>query len=175
VRAMRNYGDVGAYDPKWLGLNARMTEFNAAMALAGLPLVKAKVQRRSQIAQMYTDMLSRIPGICFQKVHPGDTHTYKDYSVLIVPELVGLTRDLLAESLRAEKIETKKYFYPPLHQQHLYSMFHEAGSTDLAQTEQVANNILSLPIYESLSDETVCIVAETFERIVRLARERKAS
>ena len=175
VRAMRNYGDVGAYDPKWLGLNARMTEFNAAMALAGLPLVKAKVQRRSQIAQMYTEKLSRIPGICFQKVHPGDTHTYKDYSVLVVPESIGLTRDLLTESLRTENIETKKYFYPPLHQQYLYSIFHEFGATDLTQTEHVANNILSLPIYESLSDETICIIADTFERIVRLARARKAS
>jgi len=175
VRAMRNYGDVGAYDPKWLGLNARMTEFNAAMALAGLPLVKAKVQRRSQIAQMYTEKLSRIPGICFQKVHPGDTHTYKDYSVLVVPEIIGLTRDLLAESLRTENIETKKYFYPPLHQQHLYSIFHEFGATDLLQTEHVANNILSLPIYESLSDETICTIADTFEGIVRLARARKAS
>ena len=175
VRAMRNYGDVGAYDPKWLGLNARMTEFNAAMALAGLPLVKAKVQRRSQIAQMYTEKLSRIPGLCFQKVHPGDTPTYKDYSVLVVPEIIGLTRDLLAESLRTENIETKKYFYPPLHQQHLYSIFHESGATDLVQTEHVANNILSLPIYESLSDETICIIADTFERIVRLARDRKAS
>jgi len=175
VRAMRNYGDVGAYNPKWLGLNARMTEFNAAMALAGLPLVKAKVQRRSQIAQMYTEKLSHIPGIRFQKVDPGDTHTYKDYSVLVVPEIVGLTRDLLAESLRTENIETKKYFYPPLHQQHLYSIFHEFGATDLAQTEHVANNVLSLPIYESLPDETICIIADTFERIVRLARARKAS
>jgi len=175
VRAMRNYGDVGAYDPKWLGLNARMTEFNAAMALAGLPLVKAKVQRRNQIAQMYTEKLSRIPGICFQKVHPGHTHPYKDYSVLVVPEILGLTRDLLAEALREEKIETKKYFYPPLHQQYLYSIFHEFGATDLAQTEHVANNILSLPIYESLPDETICTIADTFERIVRLARARKAS
>jgi len=175
VRAMRNYGDVGAYDPKWLGLNARMTEFNAAMALAGLPLVKAKVQRRSQIAQMYTEKLSRIPGICFQKVHPADTHPYKDYSVLVVPEIIGLTRDLLAEALRAKNIETKKYFYPPLHQQYLYSIFHEFGATDLAQTEHVANNVLSLPIYESLSDEAVCMIADTLERIVRLACDRKAS
>ena len=175
VRAMRNYGDVGAYDPKWLGLNARMTEFNAAMALAGLPLVKAKVQRRNQIAQMYTEKLSRLPGVCFQKTHPGDIDTYKDYSVLVIPEITGVTRDQLAESLRAQNIETKKYFYPPLHQQYLYSSFHEFGATDLAQTEHVANNVLSLPIYESLPDETICIIADTFERIVRLARDRKAS
>jgi dTDP-4-amino-4,6-dideoxygalactose transaminase len=47
VRAMRNYGDLGAYNPEWLGLNARMPEFNAALALRGLALVDAKVQRRN--------------------------------------------------------------------------------------------------------------------------------
>jgi len=42
IRAMRNYGDLGAYDPTWLGMNARMSEFNAALALAGMHLVIAK-------------------------------------------------------------------------------------------------------------------------------------
>src|SRR5207302_4705406 len=72
VRAMRNYGDVGAYNPKWLGLNARMTEFNAALALSGLPLMDAKIRRRNAIAGMYTELLSSLPGIRFQKVHPAD-------------------------------------------------------------------------------------------------------
>src|SRR5579863_7059764 len=50
VRAGRNYGDLGAYDPMLLGLNARMTEFNAAMGVAGLDLVDSKVKRHNQIA-----------------------------------------------------------------------------------------------------------------------------
>jgi dTDP-4-amino-4,6-dideoxygalactose transaminase len=175
VRAMRNYGDVGAYNPKWLGLNARMSEFNAALALSGLPLVDAKIKRRNQIARIYTEMLSHVPALNFQKVHAGDTHPYKDYSVLVRPEVPGLNRDVLADYLRAEKIETKKYFYPPLHQQFLYSRFHEPGATDLVQTERIANGILSLPIYESLADETVYAISEVLQRIVQLASSYKAS
>ena len=37
IRLMRNYGDGGAYDPEWIGLNARMSEFNAALGLTGSP------------------------------------------------------------------------------------------------------------------------------------------
>jgi len=173
VRAMRNYGDVGAYNPEWLGLNARMSEFNAALAWNGLSLVDAKVQRRNHIAGMYTEMLSSLPGIRFQKVHPADTNTYKDYSIHVTPEVFGMTRDALAQSLRAENIETKKYFYPPLHQQTLYSRFHEPGRNDLSQTEYVADGILSLPIYESLPDETVRGVAEALKRIAHFASDRK--
>ena len=171
VRAMRNYGDTGAYNPEWLGLNARMTEFNAALALRGLPLIEAKVRRRNAIAHSYTEILSAMPGVRFQKTDSRDTNTYKDYSIHITPESVGMTRDVLANALLHQNIETKKYFYPPLHQQSLYSTFYDRARNDLSQTEHLAGGILSLPIYESLPDETVIAVAETLKRIVHSGRE----
>ena len=171
IRAMRNYGDVGAYNPEWLGLNARMTEFNAALALRGLPLIDAKVQRRNSIAQTYTEILSSLPGVRFQRTDSQDTSTYKDYSIHVTPELLGMTRDELADALLDLNIETKKYFYPPLHQQSLYSRFHDPTQNDLSQTEFLADGILSLPIYESLPDETVTALAETLKRIVDSKRD----
>jgi dTDP-4-amino-4,6-dideoxygalactose transaminase len=174
VRAMRNYGDIGAYNPDWLGLNARMTEFNAALALRCLPLIDTKVRRRNSIAQTYTEILSSLPGVRFQKTHPQDTNTYKDYSIHITPEVLGMTRDELANALLNQNIETKKYFYPPLHQQSLYTTFHEPARNDLSQTEFLADGILSLPIYESLPDETVIAVAETLKRIVDSRRDGQA-
>lgn len=175
VRAMRNYGDLGAYNPEWLGMNARMPEFNAALALRGLALVDAKVQRRNVLAQAYTELLSLLPGVRFQKTHPLDTCTYKDYSIHITSDEMGMTRDELANALLYENIETKKYFYPPLHQQSLYAGFHNPSENDLAQTEHLADGILSLPIYESLPDETVIALAETLKRIVDARRDSEDS
>lgn len=169
VRAMRNYGDVGSYNPEWLGMNARMSEFNAALALQGLPLIDAKVKRRNAIAELYTDQLSGLSGVLFQKTDPHDTSTYKDYSIHITPETSGITRDELANALIADNIETKKYFYPPLHQQTLYTKFHDGGHDDLSQTEFLADGILSLPIYESLPDETIIGIARTLKRIVNFS------
>lgn len=174
VRAMRNYGDVGSYNPEWLGLNARMAEFNAALALRGLPLMDAKVKRRNCIARLYTEILSCLPGVRFQKTRSHDTNTYKDYSILIAPEILGMTRDALANALLNDNIETRRYFHPPLHQQSLYSKFHDPARSDLSQTEYLADGILSLPIYESLPDETVIAVAETLKRIVRCRQDRPA-
>src|SRR5690348_7092706 len=174
VRAMRNYGDVGAYNPEWLGLNARMTEFNAALALRGLSLVDAKVRRRNAIARMYTELLSSLPGVRFQQTHADDTNTYKDYSIHINPGMLGIARDALAHALLRENIETKKYFYPPLHQQLLYAKFHDPARNDLSQTEYLADGILSLPIYESLPDETIRAVAETLKNIVESRSNRSA-
>jgi dTDP-4-amino-4,6-dideoxygalactose transaminase len=120
IRAMRNYGDTGSYDPEWLGMNARMSEFNAALALTGLADIDERVRRRNQIARMYTDQLASLPGLRFQSVHPNDVNTYKDYSIHVTPSQFGMTRDELAEGLLTENIETKKYFYPPMHIQKLY-------------------------------------------------------
>jgi dTDP-4-amino-4,6-dideoxygalactose transaminase len=173
IRGMRNYGDLGAYDPEWLGMNARMSEFNAALALAGLSLMEAKVARRNWIAKTYTGLLAPLAGLRFQKVLPGDVSTYKDYSVHVTPERFGMTRDGLAEALLAEQIETKKYFYPPLHKQRLYSSFHNVEGKGLARTDYVTDGVLSLPIYESLPDATVERIAYAIQRLARFKASEK--
>jgi dTDP-4-amino-4,6-dideoxygalactose transaminase len=173
IRGMRNYGDLGAYDPEWLGMNARMSEFNAALALAGLSLMEAKVARRNWIAKTYTSLLAPLPGLRFQKVLPRDLSTYKDYSIHVTPEKFGMARDGLAEALLAEQIETKKYFYPPLHKQRLYSSFHNVEREGLARTDYVTDGVLSLPIYESLSDATVETVAYAILRLARFKASEK--
>jgi dTDP-4-amino-4,6-dideoxygalactose transaminase len=162
LRVMRNYGDNGSYDPEWIGMNARMSEFNAALALAGLPLLEAKVARRNEMARLYSERLTGLPGLRFQAVHSEDVHTFKDYSIHVAREEFGLDRNGLAAALLAENIETKKYFYPPLHKQKLYKQF---KTVDLPGTDFVADHILSLPIYESLSNETIERVAESIHRI----------
>jgi dTDP-4-amino-4,6-dideoxygalactose transaminase len=173
IRLMRNYGDGGAYDPEWIGMNARMSEFNAALGLTGLAEVDDRVRRRNQIARMYDEQLASLPGLRFQKVDHRDVNTFKDYSIHVTPESFGMTRDELAEGLLAENIETKKYFYPPMHMQTLYQQFHNAGGRDLKVTEQVTGGILSLPIYELLPDSTIEKVALAIRRLANFAGSRK--
>jgi dTDP-4-amino-4,6-dideoxygalactose transaminase len=174
VRAQRNYGDTGSYDPEYLGLNARMTEFNAALGLTSLELTDRKVARHNEIADLYTMRLSHLPGLKFQTVAAGDVCTYKDYSIHVSPEAAGIDRDGLAASLLAENIETKKYFYPPMHEQRLYRQF-APSDYQLSRTEFVANGILSLPVYESLPDSTVEGVAVAIKRIIEHAQDQKSS
>src|SRR6202045_4104872 len=53
LRAARNYGDAGNYNPEVLGVNARMSEINAAMALHGLMGLDARIERRNEIGLRY--------------------------------------------------------------------------------------------------------------------------
>lgn len=167
LRAARNYGDTGNYDPQVLGLNARMTEFNAALALAGLELVDSKVKRHNEIAERYTQGLAGTPGIRFQQVDENDCSTYKDFSVLVSPTEFGMSRDEIAAILLAEGIPTKRYFYPPLHRQQLFKANYAEGGSLLPNAEQISEEVLSLPIYESLPDETLERIALAIRRLAR--------
>lgn len=159
ITAARNYGDLGAYDPELIGLNARMTEFNASLALAGLSFVDRKVKRHNEIADLYTTRLKKVPGVSFQRVRHNDVSTYKDYSILVDPHITGVSRDVLASRLLDENIETKKYFYPPMHQQTLYRKYDTDKGRSLARTNDITSRVLSLPVYESLSNETIEMIA----------------
>jgi dTDP-4-amino-4,6-dideoxygalactose transaminase len=176
LRAGRNYGDAGAYDPEVMGLNARMTEFNAATALAGLPLVDGKVRRHNEIAARYIRALSALPGIRFQQVRGGDICSYKDFSMVLDPQEFGMTRDDLRQALLAENIETKKYFYPPMHRQKLYRRYHDSAHP-LPHTDRVSDNVLSLPIYDALPDRTCEGIIRAIERIaaVRSVVQQRAT
>jgi len=167
LRAGRNYGDLGAYDPELIGLNARMSEFNAALGLAGLDLLDSKVARRNQIAEMYTNLLFGMPGLSFQQIDASNRSSFKDYSVCINAGSFGLSRDQIAEALLAENIETKRYFYPPLHQQMLYRQYYDRESDGLRNTAFISSGILSLPIYESLPDESIEKIALAIARLAQ--------
>ena len=70
IRLMRNYGDSGSYDPDWIGMNARMSEFNAALGLTGLAEVDDRVRRRNQIARMYDEQLAEPAGPALPEGRP---------------------------------------------------------------------------------------------------------
>jgi dTDP-4-amino-4,6-dideoxygalactose transaminase len=170
MRAARNYGDLGSYDPDLQGMNARMPEFNAALALAGLDEVDSKIVQHNRIAQRYTRLLSGTAGVSFQKVRQCDVCAYKDYSVLIDPAQFGKDRDAVAAQLMERGIETKKYFYPPLHKQRLLGAYFSEDQPALPVTESISNSVLSLPIYHKLAAGSIRKISQYIQE--QAARRR---
>jgi len=164
VRIGRNYGDPGSYDCEFSGLNARMTEFNAILGKHTLNALDGILTRRQTLANQYWQRLGKLPGITFQKIPSYCQSTFKDFTILIEPSVFGLNRDELACALEREKIMTKKYFYPPQHQQtYIQDVAHACSS--LENTEYIATRVLSLPLYATLSREEVEEICRAIERI----------
>jgi dTDP-4-amino-4,6-dideoxygalactose transaminase len=165
LRAARNYGDLGAYDPELQGLNARMSEFNAALAISGVPLLKKKIIRHNEIAQLYIRLLSDLPGITFQHIRGDNVSTYKDFSIHILANR-KLSSDRLCYLLHKRSVPTKRHYYPPLHQQKIFSSYHHSTDLPLPVTEHVSEGVVSLPIYDSLSDQTITSICSEIRDIV---------
>src|SRR5207247_10932857 len=98
--------------------------------------------------------LSCWPGIRFQEVGGRNRSSYKDFSVVIDPDLFGLTRNELQAALTAENIETRKYYDPPVHRQRAYQRF-APPDHQLPHTELLASSILSLPIWSDMDPSVV--------------------
>ncbi len=158
----RKFGDPGNENTLFPGLNAKMQEFNAILGLAALDMVDGHIANRRRYAAYFRERLGQIPGISFQNIRPQACMNYQNFAILVDPVEFGISRDDLFESLAAENILARKYFYPPLHRHEAY-----ANSQDvyLPVTERVSSQVLCLPFYSEMSQDTLDIICLAIERI----------
>jgi dTDP-4-amino-4,6-dideoxygalactose transaminase len=164
-RLGRDYGKEPNYDFELIGLNARMSEFHAAVALASLSGLEARIEARNALADAYREALAGTVGITFPRVRKGDRTTYKDLTVLVDPEVFGLDADELGRALDAEGIETRRYYSPPVHSTRAYRSLARGNGGGLPVTEWASGRALSLPLWVGMTDDEVGRVAEAVERI----------
>jgi len=169
LRQARNYGKGDDYDCPLLGLNARMTEIQAALARAGLPLVEDGVQRRNELAAIYEDRLGDVAGLRLQAVEPPLRSSRKDFAMVIDAAQFGHTRDQVESFLADDNIETRRYFDPPLHRQRLYQPYYASPNGSLPVTEKISSNVLCLPLHAGLDDYVVELIAGRIDAIGRSA------
>ena len=169
LQAARNYGDLGDGNPCVLGLNARMSEFHAALACAGFGSLESRIKRRNEVRFQYIRRLEHVPGVSFQKIDADSRSACKDMALLINERVFGASRDSLLTFLREQGIEARRYFCPPVHRQSLYS--HIWDGRPLPITECVSSRILNVPIYSSLTDQDVNRVCDSIACAHELAQD----
>lgn len=168
VELGRNYANPGDYDMRFVGLNARMSELHAAVALGSFEEIDAHLARRRELAARYRTALSDVEGVVVQRVDEGDQPTYKDLTVWIDAERFGLSRDIVRSSLKAEGIDTRAYFSPPVHRHQAYRRL---PAVELTATDRASAGAISLPMFRDLSDAAVDGVVDALHRIQAAAGE----
>ena len=163
IRIGRDYANPGDYNTRFVGLNGRMSEMHAAVALASLEQFNFHQARRFEIVERYCKQLAEIPGIRVQSVPESDRSSWKDFTIAVEEERFGVDRDGVRAALRQKGIDTRCYFDPPVHE---HDAYRERWSP-LPTTERVARRVLSLPVYPSLSDGDVDLITETLKAVHR--------
>jgi dTDP-4-amino-4,6-dideoxygalactose transaminase len=169
IRMGREYGNDGSYDTIFPGLNARMPEFNALLGLHSLENLEHAAESRNETAVLFHEALSRIPGIGFQEVRPGDRNSYREFSITVEPAKFGLHRDEIVTALAAENIDSRKYYEPPVHRQTAYRTYFDGSP--LPNTEWLASHSISLPMWTDMDQSVSLQICEAFQRIHLSAQE----
>ena len=150
---LRNHGRKNNYEYESYGLNSRLDAIQAEVLRIKLKLVDGYNERRRAIAARYDAALQNIPYIQIPKTVHG-VHTYHQYSIVIKPEICGMTRDAVAQNLEAFGIGTRVFYPQPLHAID-YLRSHAALQTVTPVADYLCHNILALPIWPEMNDEQV--------------------
>jgi dTDP-4-amino-4,6-dideoxygalactose transaminase len=170
LRALRAHGSKVRYYHDELGVNSRLDELQAAVLLAKIPYLKQWNEKRNQVARWYNQALKHTPGIVLPEVMLRSTHVWHQYTVRIGSPGVSsttpaITRDEVVRELSSRGIGCMCYYPVPLHMQTAFANYgYREG--DLPISEQLAREVVSLPMYPELEEWQVKIVAQALHEII---------
>jgi dTDP-4-amino-4,6-dideoxygalactose transaminase len=160
---LKNFGFAGETTVIEPGINAKMNEIQAAYGLLQLKYVDSYISRRRDLVEAYRSRLRGIPGICMLEDMPGVKHVYSYFPIFVDAKRYGRTRDELYSELKAHNIFGRRYFYPLISQFPSYRGLPSASSQNLPVAEETANRVICLPIYPSLSSESLDTIVSVIE------------
>jgi dTDP-4-amino-4,6-dideoxygalactose transaminase len=150
----RHTGHASSYDVVEPGLNYRLDELRAAMASVQLAKLDAMNDARRKHAIHYRQLLDGNEGITLPFQIDGDRSSAHHLVVALLP--TGVSRDDVRDRLRAEGIQTS-FHYPPIHR---FAAYAEAGARRLLpRTDDVAQRLVTLPLYPHMSADDVELVS----------------
>ncbi|ELJ8486936.1 DegT/DnrJ/EryC1/StrS family aminotransferase [Vibrio cholerae] len=158
LKALRNYGSHKKYENLYQGVNSRLDEIQAAMLRVKLAYLERDTARRQQIAAMYCEGINNphivlpIDAAAFATQHSPLTIQHYLSHVWHLFVVRCQQREALQEWLTKHEIQTLIHYPIPPHQQQAYA---EWQDTKLPITELIHEEILSLPISPTMTNEDV--------------------
>jgi perosamine synthetase len=149
-------GSSWRYTVEAAGLKANMTDVQAAIGRAHLGQFPSWQDRRNELAARYDERLGMIEGIILPHRPTTGRHAWHLYVVRVQPSF-GLDRDRFIAELADSGIDCSVHFIP-LHQQPYLRELDATGRFPIA--DEVFEQIVSLPFYQSLTDDEVDHVCE---------------
>ena len=163
---MKNFGIADEKTVLMPGINAKMNEFQAAMGLLELNYVDTEIQKREKIYHSYLELLKITPGIKLPEISPNVKSNYAYFPILIDRVEAGMSRDELYDSLRKFNVFPRKYFYPLCSNFPFFASLPSAAKEKLPIANEVAENVLCLPMYGDLELDKVEIICHIIKNLL---------
>lgn len=154
ARKLRTHGSLKAYHNEILGYNSRMDALQAAILRVKLPHIAGWNAARRRVAARYNELLAGMEGVTTPNDPPG--HVFHQYTVRIS----GGRRDKLKEAMAAKGVGTMIYYPIPQDELPVYAGQFPPNPV----SRKLAGEVMSLPLWPEIPDETLVHIAETLAR-----------
>ena len=155
IRALANYGSQKKYVFKYIGMNSRMSELDAAVLDVKLKYLDEDNRKRQKLAAYYYDHINN-PLITLPKRIPDENNVYHQFPIFCE------RRDELQEYLKQQGIQTLIHYPIPPHKQECYRK--PTGDrlvySALPITERIHEQELSIPMNQVVTEEEAKAVVE---------------
>jgi dTDP-4-amino-4,6-dideoxygalactose transaminase len=156
ARLLREYGWVERYVSHFSGWNTRLDELQAAILNVKIKHLDEDNSKRARLAEIYNKELSGA-GIIVPCRRENCTHVYHLYVIR------SARRAELLTFLREKGIDASIHYPVPVHLQPAYIRL---GNRSLRETETLASQVLTLPMYPELSEAELRSVIEAVREFV---------
>ena len=146
---MKNFGINGPETVEYVGGNAKMNEFQAAMGICNLRHLGEEIRKRKTVVEKYRSRLEGVDGIRLSAIQEDVESNYAYFPVVF--DGYKYTRNEIFEKLAKAGIGARKYFYPLTNSFDCYRNYPTAGEERTPIAQHIALRVLTLPLYADLS------------------------
>jgi dTDP-4-amino-4,6-dideoxygalactose transaminase len=164
LRGLRNHGETSRYISAERGWNSRLDEIQAAVLRVKLRHLAAWTAARQAVAHAYDTALAGVPGVRAPQGRADSEHVYSVYTIRV--EGGTARRDRVKRHLASRGIASVVYYPMPLHLQPLYANA-GLGRGTLPESERAADEVLSLPVYPTLTETQIARIVAAVKEAAR--------
>lgn len=143
IKALKNFGITSPESVDYVGTNAKMNEFQAAMGLCNLETIWNDIASRKKIYEEYVEGLKDQSAVKLLQTAENVKANYAYFPIVLPSNKI---RDDLFEGLKEYNVYTRKYFYPIIND---FSCYH-TNSDNTPIAKEISDCILCLPMYTEL-------------------------
>ncbi len=149
---LKNFGIRGEELVTEVGANAKMNELCAIMGLCNLKHIDNAIKSRKKVTEAYEKRIRGLKGIRIFNSNIESTKNYSYFPILITEEY-QYSRDEVYDRLKSNDVYCRKYFYPVTSDQACFK--NKYRYIDIPIARRLSDQVLTLPIYEGLSEEDI--------------------
>ena len=145
---MKNFGIHGPEEVRYIGGNAKMNEFQAAMGLCNLRHLDDEIAKRKKLTVQYRKRLDNIQGIKLSIIQQNVEPNYSYFPIVF--DGYHYSRDEICMRLQKQGVFARKYFYPLTNTFECYSKYPTANVENTPIAHYIADRVFTLPLYSDL-------------------------